>query len=160
MKKNSGKIWKFGNNIDTDQMLPSQYLMLENIEEMKKYAFESIDKDFSRKVVKGDLIVAGKNFGCGSSREQAPSVLKSLGIDLIIAHSFAGIFFRNAINIGLPVLICDNLYKYTKTGEVLKIDIKNGIILHITGEYACTKMPKEIIKIINYGGLINYTNSK
>ena len=98
------KVWKFHNDVDTDQIIASQYLLLPDIEAMKQYTFESLDPDFAKKAQPGDLIVAGENFGCGSSREQAPSVLKALGIKAVIAKSFARIFYRNSINIGLPVL--------------------------------------------------------
>ena len=98
-----GRVFKFHNDVDTDQIIASQYLLLPNIEEMKVYTFESIDKDFAKKVKEGDIVVAGENFGCGSSREQAPSVLKALGVKAVVAKSFARIFYRNSINIGLPL---------------------------------------------------------
>lgn len=105
-----GHVFKFHNDVDTDQIIASQYLLLPNIEEMKEYTFESIDRDFAKKVQEGDIVAAGENFGCGSSREQAPSVLKALGVKAVIAKSFARIFYRNSINIGLLVIISKDLY--------------------------------------------------
>lgn len=110
------KVWKFHNDVDTDQIIASQYLLLPDIEAMKQYTFESLDPDFAKKAQPGDLIVAGENFGCGSSREQAPSVLKALGIKAVIAKSFARIFYRNSINIGLPVIVCKDLYEHVEDG--------------------------------------------
>ena len=104
-----GTIFKFYNDLDTDQIIASQYLLLPNLEEMKAHTFESQDPDFAKKVKPGDYVVAGENFGCGSSREQAPGVLKALGVKAVIAKSFARIFFRNAINIGLPAIVCKDL---------------------------------------------------
>ena len=104
-----GTIFKFHNDLDTDQIIASQYLLLPNLDEMKGHAFESFDPDFSKKVKPGDFVVGGENFGCGSSREQAPGVLKALGVQAVIAKSFARIFFRNAINIGLPAIVCKDL---------------------------------------------------
>ena len=111
------KIFKFHNDVDTDQIIASQYLLLPNIDEMKGYAFESLDGNFAKDVVAGDIIVAGENFGCGSSREQAPSVLKALGVKAVVAKSFARIFYRNAINIGLPVLVSKDLYEAVEAGQ-------------------------------------------
>ena len=110
-----GRVFKFHNDVDTDQIIASQYLLLPNIEEMKVYTFESIDKDFAKKVKEGDIVVAGENFGCGSSREQAPSVLKALGVKAVVAKSFARIFYRNSIKIGLPVINSKDLYTKWKT---------------------------------------------
>ena len=104
-----GTIFKFHNDLDTDQIIASQYLLLPNLDEMKGHAFESLDPDFAKKVKPGDFVVGGENFGCGSSREQAPGVLKALGVQAVIAKSFARIFFRNAINIGLPAIVCKDL---------------------------------------------------
>ena len=104
-----GKVFKFHNDLDTDQIIASQYLLLPTIEEMKVHTFESLDPEFPQKVKPGDYVVGGENFGCGSSREQAPSVLKALGVQAVVAKSFARIFYRNAINIGLPVIVCKDL---------------------------------------------------
>jgi len=157
-----GKVWKFGNDVDTDQIIPSQYLLLPTIDEMKQYTFEPLDKDFASKVSAGDIIVGGENFGSGSSREQAPRVLKALGISAVVAKSFARIFFRNSINIGLPVLVCKEIYDSVETGDFLEIDVKKGIIRELkTGkEYASTKLPDHVMKILEANGLIEYLNQR
>lgn len=154
------RVWKFKNDIDTDQIIASQYLLLPSIDEMKKYTFESIDKDFSSKVLEGDVIVAGENFGCGSSREQAPRVLKELGIKAIVAKSFARIFFRNSINIGLPVIVCEELYDNIKENDYIEIDFNNGIIKKENEEFKCTKLPEHMQTILNSNGLIEYLNRR
>ena len=140
------KVWKFHNDVDTDQIIASQYLLLPNIEAMKKYTFESLDPDFSKKVSPGDIIVAGENFGCGSSREQAPSVLKALGIQAVIAKSFARIFYRNSINIGLPVIVCKELYDYIEDGGLASLDLSSGTVTVGEKVFSCTKL-RNICKI-------------
>ena len=122
------KVWKFNHNVDTDQIIPSQYLLLPTIEEMKAYTFEPLIKDFAKQVQPGDVIIAGENFGCGSSREQAPRVLKELGVRAVIAGSFARIFFRNAINIGLPAIICKEAYDRVKQDDVVELDMSEGLL--------------------------------
>lgn len=154
------RVWKFNNDIDTDQIIPSQYLLLSTIEEMKKFTFESIDKEFSAKVSEGDVIVAGENFGCGSSREQAPRVLKELGVKAVVAKSCARIFFRNSINIGLPVIVCKELYDNVNENDFIEIDFTNGIIKKDNKEFKCTKLPDHMQTILNSNGLIEYLNSK
>lgn len=121
-----GTIFKFHNDLDTDQIIASQYLLLPNLEEMKEHAFESLDPDFPKKVKQGDFVVGGENFGCGSSREQAPGVLKALGVQAIVAKSFARIFYRNAINIGLPVIVCKELPDEVKTGDTMELSMSDG----------------------------------
>ena len=116
-----GTIFKFHNDLDTDQIIASQYLLLPNLEEMKSHAFESLDPDFAQKVKPGDFVVGGENFGCGSSREQAPSVLKALGVKAVVAKSFARIFYRNSINIGLPVIISKDLYDKVEDGADIDV---------------------------------------
>mgnify|MGYP003047858993 CR=1 FL=1 len=118
----TGTIFKFHNDLDTDQIIASQYLLLPNLDEMKGHAFESLDPDFSKKVKSGDFVVGGENFGCGSSREQAPGVLKALGVQAVVAKSFARIFYRNSINIGLPVIVCKDLPDEVKTGDQMILD--------------------------------------
>lgn len=152
------RVWKFHNDVDTDQIIASQYLLLPNIEEMKGYTFESLDPDFANKVQAGDVIVAGENFGCGSSREQAPSVLKALGIKAVIAKSFARIFFRNSINIGLPVIVCKDLYDHVEEGDLVEPDLLGGTIRTEETEYSCTKLPEYMQTILNAGGLIAFLN--
>jgi 3-isopropylmalate/(R)-2-methylmalate dehydratase small subunit len=157
-----GKAWKFGNDVDTDQILPSQYLLLPNVEEMKQYTFEPLDKEFASKIDVGDIIVAGENFGSGSSREQAPLVLKALGVSAVVAKSFARIFFRNAINIGLPVLICKEIYDSVDNQDTLEIDLQQGSIrnLKTNDKFTSTKLPAHVMKILEAGGLIEFLNKK
>ena len=121
-----GTIFKFHNDLDTDQIIASQYLLLPNLEEMKEHTFESLDPGFPKKVKPGDFVVGGENFGCGSSREQAPGVLKALGVQAIVAKSFARIFYRNAINIGLPVIVCKDLPDDVKTGDTMELSMSDG----------------------------------
>lgn len=152
------RVFKFHNDVDTDQIIASQYLLLPNIEEMKEYAFESIDPDFSNKVQEGDIVVAGENFGCGSSREQAPSVLKALGIKAIVAKSFARIFYRNAINIGLPVVVSGDLYGKVEQLDEIELDLTEGVIKTKDETLPCTKLPPYMQNILDHGGLINFLN--
>lgn len=156
----SGKIFKFNNDLDTDQILGSQYLLLPNIEEMKEHAFESLDPTFSSKVRPGDYVVGGENFGCGSSREQAPAVLKALGVKAILAKSFARIFYRNAINIGLPAIVCKELPDQVSTGDEMELMLSEGIAKVGDQEYLCTKLPEYMQKILDQGGLISFLNEE
>ena len=133
-----GTIFKFHNDLDTDQIIASQYLHLPNLEEMKEHAFESLDPDFPKKVKPGDFVVGGENFGCGSSREQAPGVLKALGVQAIVAKSFARIFYRNAINIGLPVIVCKELPDEVKTGDTMELSMSDGTAQANGKTYSCT----------------------
>lgn len=153
-------IWKFADDVDTDQIIPSQYILLPNLDEMKEHAFESLEKDFAAKVQQGDVIVAGENFGCGSSREQAPGVLKALGIQAVVAKSFARIFFRNAINIGLPVLVCQDAWEAATQGGLLQLDVEQGKVSIEGKEYPCTRLPAHMQKILNSGGLVAYLNQE
>lgn len=158
----TGKVWKFGNDVDTDQILPSQYLLLPTVEEMKQYTFEPLDKNFAANILEGDIIVGGENFGSGSSREQAPLVLKALGVSAVVAKSFARIFFRNAINIGLPVLICKEIYDHVDNQDTLEIDVQQGNIRNVTnpGQFTSTTLPDHVMKILAAGGLIGFLNKK
>ena len=155
-----GTIFKFHNDLDTDQIIASQYLLLPTIDEMKSHTFESLDPDFPKKVKEGDFVVGGENFGCGSSREQAPSVLKALGVKAIIAKSFARIFFRNSINIGLPVLICKELPDEVNTGDEMELSLSKGIITVNGKQYTCTKLAPYMQNILNQGGLIAFLNKE
>ena len=157
-----GKVWKFGNDVDTDQIIPSQYLLLPTVEEMKQYTFEPLDKNFATTIQSGDIIVGGENFGSGSSREQAPLVLKALGVSAVVAKSFARIFFRNAINIGLPVLICKEIYDRVENQNTLEIDVQQGTIRSLTTdeEFTSTKLPVHVMNILEAGGLIKFLNKK
>ena len=153
-----GMIFKFHNDLDTDQIIASQYLLLPNLEEMKEHTFESLDPDFPKKVKPGDFVVGGENFGCGSSREQAPGVLKALGVQAVVAKSFARIFYRNAINIGLPVIVCKDRPDDVKTGDTMELSMSDGTA-HANGKtYSCTKLPEYMQNILNQGGLIASLN--
>lgn len=152
------KIFKFKNDVDTDQIIASQYLLLPNIDEMKDHAFESLDETFAPNVRPGDIIVAGENFGCGSSREQAPSVLKALGVQAVVAKSFARIFYRNSINIGLPVLVCKEMADCVSAGDEAELDLSAGVIRANGQEFTCTKLPEYMQTILNAGGLLAFLN--
>ena len=156
----SNQIWKFHNDVDTDQIIASQYLLLPDVEEMKQYTFESLDPDFAKKVHEGDIIVAGENFGCGSSREQAPSVLKALGVKAVIARSFARIFYRNSINIGFPVIVCKDLYDAVKDGDMADLDLSAGTVTAAGKTFTCTKLPEYMQNILSQGGLIASLNKE
>ena len=151
-----GKVFKFHNDLDTDQIIASQYLLLPTIEEMKVHTFESLDPEFPQKVKPGDYVVGGENFGCGSSREQAPSVLKALGVQAVVAKSFARIFYRNAINIGLPILECEEAADEINANDEVSVDFDTGIITDITTgkTYKAQPFPPFIQNIIKAGGLL------
>lgn len=153
-----GHIFKFHTDVDTDQIIASQYLLFPTIDEMKVHAFESLDPDFASRVKSGDFVVAAENFGCGSSREQAPSVLKALGVRAVIAKSFARIFYRNAINIGLPVIVCRELYDHVSDGDEMELSLTDGIVRTSGQEYVCTKLPPYMQGILDQGGLISSLN--
>lgn len=151
-----GKIFKFHTDVDTDQIIASQYLLFPTIDEMKAHTFESLDPTFADRVKPGDYVVAAENFGCGSSREQAPSVLKALGVKAVVAKSFARIFYRNAINIGLAILECPEASEKIDSGDEVAIDFDTGVITNLTkGEtYQANPFPDFIKKIIQAGGLM------
>ena len=153
-----GKIFCFGSDVDTDQIIASQYLLYPSVAEMAPHCFESLDENFATAVQAGDFVVACDNFGCGSSREQAPAVLKALGVRAVFANSFARIFFRNAINIGLPVIVCENLIERVKPGEELSLDLENGTVSVGGQNYRCTKLPQKMQEILDRGGLIAALN--
>ena len=153
-----GKIFKFDTDVDTDQIIASQYLLFPTIDEMKTHTFESLDPDFAASVQPGDFVVAAENFGCGSSREQAPSVLKALGVKAVLAKSFARIFYRNAINIGLPVIVCKDLYDHVKAGEDMTLSLSEGLATVGDQTFACTKLPAYMQGILDQGGLIASLN--
>ncbi len=152
----------FGNNIDTDVILPGKYLILVDPCELAKHALESLDTTFPDKAQKGIIIIGGKNFGCGSSREQAPLALKYSGVKCVIAESFARIFFRNSINIGLPVLECKGISDAVKTGETLAVDFEAGKIENTTNgkKFQVDKLPPFILEILADGGLIENLRRK
>ena len=155
-----GHIFKFHTDVDTDQIIASQYLLFPTIDEMKTHAFESLDPDFASRVKPSDFVVAAENFGCGSSREQAPSVLKALGVQAVIAKSFARIFYRNAINIGLPVIVCRELYDHVANGDEMDLSLTDGIARTGGQEYVCTKLPPYMQGILDQGGLIASLNKE
>jgi len=154
----AGKCWKYKDNINTDEIIPARYLNTTDPEELASHCMEDIDPDFVKKAKKGDIIVAGENFGCGSSREHAPLSIREYGISCVIAKSFARIFFRNAINIGLPIFESKDAAAEINEGDEVRIDMDSSkIINHTTNkEYSFTPFPDEIKDIIHSGGLMEY----
>ncbi|MDR0912627.1 MAG: 3-isopropylmalate dehydratase small subunit [Methanobrevibacter sp.] len=156
-----GKVWKFGDDIDTDIIIPGRYLVHTDVEKLAPHCMEGLDPDFYKKVSKGDFIVGGKNFGCGSSREHAPIALKGAGIAAVIAESFARIFYRNSTNVGVPLLIAPGISSKLKQGEEIEIDMDKGVIIGEDGkEYKFEKLPPFMLEILEKGGLINYLKEK
>jgi 3-isopropylmalate/(R)-2-methylmalate dehydratase small subunit len=156
-----GKVWKYGDDVNTDVIFPGKYTYtLMPPEEMAKHALEDLDPQFAQKVQPGDVIVAGKNFGCGSSREQAAACLKYAGVQAVVARSFARIYFRNAINLGLPVLQCPEAVDAVETGDEIEIDFAAGKIITNKGTFAFPPLPDSVIGILEAGGLIEYTKKK
>ena len=156
--KVTGNAMKFGDNIDTDVILPGKYLVLINPNDLAKHAMEGLDPDFPTKAKRGIMLVGGKNFGCGSSREQAPLVLKYSGVKCVLAESFARIFYRNAINIGLPVIECKGISAAVDSGDELAVDFEGGTIQNVTNgkNFQVDKLPPFILEILADGGLIEY----
>ncbi len=157
-----GRAFKFGDDVDTDQIIPGKYLILQDPKELAKHVMEGVDPNFAKKMREGDIIVAGKNFGCGSSREHAPIALKNSGVKCIIAESFARIFYRNSINIGFPILELKDAANIIEDGDILEIDLNKGEIRNITREvvYHSNPLPKFIVDIIESGGLVEYIKKK
>ena len=160
--KVTGKVFKYGDNVDTDVIIPARYLNTSVHKELAAHCMEDIDKDFVNKVEEGDFIVANKNFGCGSSREHAPIAIKAAGVSCVIASTFARIFYRNAINIGLPILECDEAVMAIDNGDKLEVDFSTGIIKNLTKneEYKGEPFPKFMQNIIDNDGLIGYIRNK
>ncbi len=159
MKK--GRVWKYGDDVNTDVIFPGKYTYsVMEPEEMARHALEDLDPDFARKVKPGDVIVAGRNFGCGSSREQAAACLKHAGVQAVIAKSFARIFFRNAINQGLPVLQSEKAADSVANGEEIEIDFSSGKIITARGAFPFSPFPESVLGILEEGGLIPYTKKK
>ena len=152
----TGKVIKYGDNVDTDVIIPARYLNTSDHAELASHCMEDLDKDFTKRVNKGDIMVAGDNFGCGSSREHAPIAIKASGISLVIANTFARIFYRNAINIGLAILECPEAVANISDGDTVEADLDNGIIYNRTTgkEFKTQPFPAFIQKIIENGGLI------
>ena len=160
--KACGSVFKYGDNVDTDVIIPARYLNITNYAELAEHCMEDIDKDFVKNVKKGDIMVANKNFGCGSSREHAPIVIKESGISCVIAETFARIFYRNAINIGLPIIECPEASKGIEAGDEVEIDFDSGMIYNRTKgtSFQGQAFPDFMQKLIQAGGLINYINEK
>ncbi|MDR1247313.1 MAG: 3-isopropylmalate dehydratase small subunit [Clostridiales Family XIII bacterium] len=157
-----GKVYKYGDNVDTDVIIPARYLVTSDPAELAKHCMEDIDKDFAAKAKPGDIIVAGKNFGCGSSREHAPIAIKGAGVACVIAPTFARIFYRNSFNTGLPILESDEAAEKIDAGDEVEVDFATGAIRNITkGEsYKAEPFPPFISKLIESGGLVEYVKSQ
>ncbi|RMD47126.1 MAG: 3-isopropylmalate dehydratase small subunit [Aquificota bacterium] len=157
-----GKVWKFGDDINTDEIIPARYLITTDPKELAKHVMEDADPEFPKKVKAGDIIVAGKNFGCGSSREHAPLAIKGADISAIIAESFARIFYRNAINLGMTIIESPEIAKETDEGDELEIDMEKGIVRNLTKgkEYKIKPLPEDLKKIQEAGGLMEYAKAK
>lgn len=153
-----GKVFRYGDNVDTDVIIPARYLNTSDPKELAMHCMEDIDKDFIKNVKKGDIIVADKNFGCGSSREHAPIAIKEAGISCVIARTFARIFYRNSINTGLAILECEEAADKIKQGDIVSVDFNTGVITNITKNetYKAQPFPEFMQKIIAANGLINY----
>lgn len=156
--KAQGKVIKYGNNVDTDVIIPARYLNTSDPAELASHCMEDLDRDFVKNVQKGDIMVAGKNFGCGSSREHAPIAIKASGISCIIAETFARIFYRNAINIGLPIIECPEAARDISGGDIISIDFDTGVIANNTKgtAYKGVPFPEFMQQIISADGLIEY----
>ena len=162
MKAAKGHVFKFGDNVDTDVIIPARYLNSSDPKELATHCMEDIDAEFVNKMTLGDIIVANKNFGCGSSREHAPLAIKAAGVSCVIAETFARIFYRNAINIGLAILECDQAANEINQGDEVQVDFDSGVITDkTTGKsYTGQAFPEFMQKIIKAEGLINYINQK
>ncbi len=157
-----GRVYKYGSNVDTDVIIPARYLNVSDPLELARHCMEDIDPQFVKKMKNGDIILAGANFGCGSSREHAPLAIKSAGISCVIAKSFARIFFRNAINIGLPLLECTECVEKIKDGDTLEVDLAGGKIVNLSSgdTFVAKPYPEFMSELIKAGGLIEYTKQR
>lgn len=157
-----GRTWKFGNDVDTDAIIPARYLNTSDPAELARHCMEDADADFPNKVKAGDIIVAGKNFGCGSSREHAPIALQAAGVSCVIAKSFARIFYRNSFNIGLPIFESEQGAERIAEGDQVKVDVDSGVIHNLTKDekYQATAFPPFMQELINAGGLINFVKER
>jgi len=157
-----GRAFKFGNDINTDEIIPARYLNTSDPKELAKHVMEDADPEFPQKVKPGDIIVAGKNFGCGSSREHAPIAIKAAGVSAVIAKSFARIFYRNAINIGLPIFESPEAVEGIEEGDIVEINPETGVIKNLTKgtEFKATPIPEDIRQIMEAGGLMEYAKKK
>jgi 3-isopropylmalate/(R)-2-methylmalate dehydratase small subunit len=157
-----GCAWRYGDHVDTDAIIPARYLNVSTAEELARHCMEDLDPSFAEGVAPGDMIVAGENFGCGSSREHAPLAIKGAGVSCVIAASFARIFYRNAINIGLPILACPEAVEGTAAGDRLTVDLRAGTIAnrHTRRVYRTAPFPSFVMEIIEAGSLVLYTAGK
>jgi 3-isopropylmalate/(R)-2-methylmalate dehydratase small subunit len=157
-----GKIWKYGDNIDTDKIIPARYLNTSDPKELAKHCLEDEDTTFAGKVRKGDILVAGLNFGSGSSREHAPIAIKEVGVSVVVAKTFARIFFRNAVNIGLPIVEDVQIVDDAQTGDVLTVDLDKGVVKNETKgkSYTIHPLPDMMKKILAHNGLMNYAKEE
>lgn len=156
-----GKVWKYGDNVNTDVIFPGKYTYtLMPPEEMARHALEDLDPEFASQVKPGDVIVAGRNFGCGSSREQAAACLKAAGVQAVVARSFARIYFRNAINLGLPVIQCPEAVEALEKGDEIEVDLAAGEIRSLKGYFRFPAFPETVIGILKAGGLIAFTRQR
>ncbi len=162
MKAAKGTVFRYGDNVDTDVIIPARYLNSVDPKDLAAHCMEDIDKEFVGKVKAGDIIVADKNFGCGSSREHAPISIKAAGVSCVIAETFARIFYRNSINIGLPIIECPEAAREINDGDEISVDFDSGKIKDLTTgrEYTGQAFPPFMQKIISAGGLVNYVNSR
>lgn len=162
MKAAKGHVFKYGDNVDTDVIIPARYLNSSDPKELATHCMEDIDADFVKKMTEGDIIVANKNFGCGSSREHAPIAIKAAGVSCVIAETFARIFYRNAINIGLPIIECPEAAQGIEAGDDVEVDFDSGMIYNKTKgtEFKGQAFPEFMQKIIKAEGLVNYINSQ
>lgn len=160
--KLQGKVWKFGNDVDTDIIIAARYLNSSDPAELASHCMEDADPDFASKVESGDIMVASKNFGCGSSREHAPIAIKAAGLSCVVAKSFARIFYRNAFNIGLPIFECPEVIDEVSQGDQLSVDADTGKIVNLTTgkEYQAAPIPEFMRQIIDAGGLISYVKGR
>ncbi len=160
--KLTGRAWKYGSNVDTDVIIPARYLAEYRAEELAKHCMEDLDPTFATEVKPGELIVAGRSFGIGSSREHAPMAIKASGIAAVIAPSFARIFYRNAINVGLPVVECEGIDEDVEKGDELEVDLSAGTVLNRrSGKlFRASQYPDFMLGIVEAGGLVNYTRRK
>ena len=157
-----GKCWKFGDHVDTDQVIPARYLNTTDPAELASHCMEDADPTFSKKVRKGDIIVAGENFGCGSSREHAPVSIMAAGVSVVVAASFARIFYRNAINVGLPIVVCPEAAREARAGERLRVDLETGSVENLTQgrRYTAEPFPPFLRELIGRGGLMPYVKAR
>ena len=160
--KLKGRVWKYGDNVDTDVIIPARYLNVSTAAELAEHCLEDLDPAFVRQVQPGDVIMGGSNFGCGSSREHAPLAIKAAGVGCVIAKSFARIFFRNAINIGLPILSCPEAVEGTQAGQTLEVELETGAIRNLdTGAtFQAEPFPPFMLDLIRAGGLVEYTKAQ